>query len=288
MPPKTAVQALPASPPVISLLSSAEILPVNKDSNRWEAGVTYETEACTSAGTGLYAACETANLSSSPASDIVTLEPYVVWAGDSCSLLGSAVRDWKGRAQRKLIACESSIIERELWRGDVVRATSIHNPHLTDGSGTVVVTEGTAAGPLPALACLEQALGDCNCGVQGMIHATRQVVTNWVAANLVIRDGNRLRTQLGTIVVPGAGYDGSGPSDGANPIPAATGSIWAYATSMVHIRLSPVQVLPDDLSEATDRVTNTATYWAQRYAVFGFDCCHFAAEIDLALCETGS
>lgn len=286
MPPKTAVRALPASPPLISLFTSAEIIP--ESDSRWEAGIAYEAEACGGPGTGAYAACITSNVTLTPGSDNTELEPIVIWAGDSCSPYGYAARDFQGRARRKLAACESKLVEIQLWRGNLTRAHSLGNPYLADASSAVTVTSAPAT-PTDALACLEQSLSDCNCGMQGMIHATPEVVTRWIALNLVTRDGNKLYTYLGTVVVPGAGYDGSGPTTPpTNPDVAVDGSVWAYATSMVHLRLGPTVVLPGDQAQALNRTSNTLSYWAQRIVVAGFECCHFAAEINIPTCATGS
>lgn len=284
MPAKAPVRALPASPPRFSLLSSAEVL--NESDNRWEAGVKYEPEICGDTGTGIYAGCETSNVSADPGIEIAELEPFVIWAGDSCSPVGN--RDWQGRARKKLGACESSIIETELWRGAVNRAQDWANPYLASPDA-VLISGGTPLDPTNALACLEQALADCNCGSNGMIHATHQLVTLWAAASLIIVEQSRLVTHLGTVIVPGAGYDGSGPAPTHDDLPEApVWSIWAYATSPVHLRLGPVAVLPSDLSQSLNRVTNTAFFWAQRIVVAGFDCCHYAVEVDVAPCSSGS
>lgn len=287
MPPKSPVRSLPAAPPLLSLLSSAEIL--REQDNRWEGGVAYEPEICGTDRTGAFAACDTSNMAAAPGSDLLEVEPIVIWAGDSCSPFGFASRDWQGRARRKLQACESNLIESELWRGEITRAQAgWTNRYLADNAATIVT--GAAVSPLLALACLEQSLATCNCGAQGMIHATPQIITHWVSERLVAREGSKLFTELGTIVVPGSGYDGSGPAvvPSGPPVPAADGSIWAYATSMVHVRLGPAVTLPSETAQAMDRVSNTITYWAQRIYVAGWDCCHFASEIDLTLCETGS
>lgn len=283
MPAKQAVRALPASPPRISLISSAEVLSETDD--RWEAGVRYEPEVCGNTGTGVYAACETSNVTADAGSGITTLEPFVIWAGDSCMPQGN--RDWQGRARRKLAACESYIIETELWRGDINRVQNWSNPYLASPDATLIGS--SPVDPTAALACLEQAIGDCNCGSSGMIHASRQLTTYWSAASLITPENNRLVTTLGTVVVPGAGYDGSGPAPTHDDEPADAGaSIWAYATSPVHLRLGGVQVLPGDLAQSLDRTTNTAFYWAQRIVIAGFDCCHYAIEVDLAACVIGS
>lgn len=293
MAPKFPVMALPAAPPVISLLSSASV--VNEAENRWEAGVVYEPEACGQDATAAFdPSCDSDDLDKSfdSSTDNIDLSPFGVFAGDACSSFGFASRDWQGRATRKLAACESALIEAELWSGAITRTGSLGNPYFA-ADASDILTAG-AVTPLKAFACLEQALSECNCGGQGMIHATPQAVTEWAALALldqvtVTVPGRglltRLVSKLGTIVVPGAGYDGSGP--GASPVPATSGHVWAYATSMVHVRMSPVRVVPDATADALNRVTNFLEYRAERIVVAGFDCCLAAVEMNLDVCGIG-
>ena len=147
-----------------------------------------------------------------------------------------------------------------------------------------VVTPGATATPQVALRCLEAALADCACGARGMIHAPRQLVSAWSQDGLVRHEGGTILTINDTIVVSGAGYDGSSP-DGE---PATSGSVWAYATGIVTVRLSPVVVTPSTIEQALDRSVNTIEYRAERMAAAYWDsCCLFAAETDLELCLIG-
>ena len=129
-----------------------------------------------------------------------------------------------------------------------------------------------------------------------MIHASRQIVTLWANAALVRVEGGVVQTINGTIVVPGGGYDGSGPAlaDGQPPSDAGQGAIWAYATDLVQVRLGPVQTSPptdqleDMLRSALNRDVNTVTVLAMRTAGVWWDgCCQFAAEIDADACGIG-
>lgn len=291
--PKLAVPATPAAPPLVSLLSSADVIPEAED--RWEAGIAYEPETCGRAATGAFdPTCDNDNLSLSFTSvtDIIDIAPFGIFAGDSCSSFGYAARDFIGRATRKLASCESAKIEAELWSGAITRAGGLGNPYFaTDASD--LLTSGPVS-PLQAFVCLEQALSECNCGMRGMIHATPEVVSEWGSLYLLDQVTvdvpgrgrlTRLVSKLGTIIVPGAGYDGSGP--GVAPVPATSGHVWAYATSMVHIRLSPTIVVPDNKTQALNRLTNFLEYRAQRIVVAGFDCCLSAAEINIPTCGIG-
>ena len=290
MPPKQAVNAPPAVPPLLSLLSMADVIENNNPDLRWEAGFSYEPEACGgSDSTGVDDPCNVGEQTVVLGPEFVDVEPFLIYAGDSCSTIGAATRDWKGRARRKLAACESNLIESELWRGTQARLAGWTNKWLAHPDADDL-SPGVPVSALQALACLEQGLAECNCGSQGMIHATPQIVTLWAAQNLIIRDGRQLTTHLGTLVVPGSGYDGSGPAPTEldAPVAAANGSVWAYATDIVHVRLGSANVVPSTMDEAVDRLSNLATFRAERIVSATWDCCHLAIAIDADLCGIGS
>jgi len=283
--PKQAVSALPASPPRISLLTSAITI---SERERWESGFSYEPEACGEGNTATWDPCTNPDLDNGVQSGAVDVETFAIAAVDSCSSFGSAARTWKDRAQRKLAACESNLIEAELWSGAIARSSGWANKYLTHLDSDVL-SDLPIEDAVQALACLEQALATCNCGSRGMIHATPQTVILWAQGGGLRREGNLILTINDTVVVPGSGYDGSGPQqavDGA-PVPAADGSVWAYATGMVHIRMSPIEIIPNTPDEAMDRSANRLTYWAQRTVAATFDCCLFAIEMDLRDCGIG-
>lgn len=282
--PPAVVEARPAAPPRVGLIPSLGGLAAVTDNSpelRWGNGLSFNPEGCDAAG--VYDPCIAApNLNTAADSDrgVIETDPFVVWASDKCSSFDGE-RDWRGRAERALNACVSMQVAHELWTGDLSTARGFGNRFLA-GQDSDVVASG--ANLTSALACLEQGLSQCACGQQGMIHATPQVVTHWNALGLVRREGQRILTVLDTIVVPDAGYDGSGQY-GQN---AADGSIWAYATGMVEVRLGPVQVFAREPGEQIDRTNNTRIAIAQRMAAVSWDgCCHLAAEIDLSTCGVG-
>jgi hypothetical protein len=78
------------------------------------------------------------------------------------------------------------------------------------------------------------------------------------------------------IVVPGTGYTGSDPSNNA---PGEFHS-WIYATSMVELRLGPIEVFFDQ-SQSINRSTNEIEYRAERMALAHWD---RNAHIGLSVC----
>lgn len=278
------MQPQPAAPPRVGLVAQARI--VDEPDERWVQGFTYSPDNCGESGIG-----DPCGFSKAipDAEGNLSFDPFAVWAGDKCSSFGFESRDWQERARRQLRACESAQIEAELWGGAFAQDDEDRpNRFLASEASDVLTSSAADAGD--ALACLEQGLAQCNCGQRGMIHATRQIVTEWSALNLVRRDGNQILTIHDTIVVPGAGYDGSSPLGE----PAADGSIWAYATGLIDLRLSAVFVIPRAsevdalMREALNRDEDTVEVRAERAAAATWDgCCHFAVEIDADVCNVG-
>lgn len=287
MAPRSPVAAPPALPPRISLINSAipgESL-ADPPGSRWESGYAFQPEACRVSGVTDPCDPDAMTVTDANVPDEVEGEPFVVWAGDRCSTFGFSEQDFTGRVERQLLACESYQIAQELWKGTQAKASGWPNRYLASEASDVLTS--AAEDVLDALACLEQGLAQCACGQQGMIHATRQVVTHWMANTLVRREGNLLLTAMDTIVVADAGYDGSSPLGAA----AANGSIWAYATGPVVVRRGPIEYIPvggDWRTATATSTTNVVELRAERMASATWDgCCHLAVEINLGLCGIG-
>lgn len=275
---REAISAPPAKPPRYGLWAAAQVV---TDDARWQDGFRFQPEQCGSSGR-VAVSCFGNAVAMEPdmAPDIVEADPFVVWAGDTCSAFGWLARDWEGRARRQLEATRSFEVAAELWTGSAVTT----NPALTDVTSDTL-TSG-AASAVAALACLESALGTCGRGRTGMVHGTTQLHTHLVTNGTLKLDGTTWRTPNGHVWVADAGYDGSGPGG-----VAAGATQWAYATSLVAIRASAVEVVPGSLAEARnlsaamDRNVNDITVVAQQMVALQWDeCCHFAAEISLPVC----
>lgn len=279
--PRTPVAAPPARPPRFGLIAAA---PEIQDGTRWENGYVFNPEGCVDGGV-FDGSCSPQDLDFSGCRDNIETDPFVVWAGIKRSTAGMDLDEYRARARRQLEATQSFHLAREFWTGELAQLGGLEGQRLTgDPAGTDVVT--LSVGPTEALACLEQYLGDCAAGQQGMIHATRQVVTYWVEKYLVTRQGGQLVTAFDTIVVPDAGYTGSAP-DRSNPV---DGSVWAYATGIVTVRLGSVQTSPPegDMNALFNISSNDVAMMAWRLAAVSHDgCCLGAAEIDLDVCRIG-
>lgn len=284
----------PAAPPLYGLLLSARVgsnqAPGDTgpaEPNRWEGGFGYAPENC--GGVIAVDACVPGDLDDDLPDNPDTVEsrPVYLVAGDRCSPI-DLTRDWQGRARRQLNAGTSARLARELWTGELAQAQTPDYPNAYLASADADVLSGAPLSPVNALACLEQGIAEAANGQRGMIHATPGTVTVWNAGGALRREGNLLLTILNTIVVPDAGYPGSSP-DGDD---AASGSVWAYGTTMVDVRLGEIQFhqmatsgRPNISARNLDRSANTVTVYAFRAASATFDpCAHVAAEIDLPAC----
>jgi hypothetical protein len=211
---------------------------------------------------------------------------YDVWVGLQCGSQPQRGDELYRRTLRALEAFQSYVIERELWTGEVARAAgfngnwpygTLNNPYA-DG-------HGNSWGFVNALSILEQHLAEHVPGQTGVIHAMPGLVSLWVSGGLVIPEpsGRRLRTALGTIVVPGGGYTGDrGAVDSGVWDPdvseGSSDSSTAYATGMVRVYLGAVSRLLGDDGEAAehDLTVNTQTVRLERSVVTMFDPCTLA------------
>lgn len=283
--PRTRVEATPAAAPRISLFQAATVI---DDNGRWQSGFEYAPETCI-AGGGFNPCDPATSLDDIQANEpIVVVEPVGIWVGEKCSTLGADGRELEARVRRLLIARQPVLVEHELWTGALAQSyvddgfdQYDDNPRLT-GVASDVVTQG-ATSVVRAIACLESGLADCGVD-QGVIHVPAHVATFMVAAQLVRREGRLLLTNArDTIVVPGGGYDGSGPDGQA----AAVDSTWVYATGPVTVRLGVIDNQTVN-AETVDRDINDAEVRALRLAAVSFDpCCHFAAETEIDPCGLG-
>lgn len=275
----------PVRAPLLSLVSLARdpLALASGATERWEDGFAY-LPLCGTAGAR--EPCGTSPLTPGSAPETVGFVPVDVWAASDCpTTTGRGTEELRAelrqRAVDALTLCESSQIEAELWSGAVAAAHNGATPgdvwpnRWLASDATIDLGSGD---PVEALACLERSLAGCACGRRGMIHATADLLVWWDRYGLVRTEGAVVSTRNGTVVVPGAGYDGSGP-DG----PVGSGA-WAYATGMVDVRRGPVLV-----TEGIDHRANSIVYRAVRRAAATWDgCCAFGVHVEFDSCAGGS
>lgn len=264
----------PATPAqnMVNLLASAETPTGGGDD--WMAGFAWVSESCP-AWQGFNPCTELTDPPPEGNTGIVYVVPVAYRVGLECTTLSGTMDQERARRQAERIA--SFVAARELWTGDLSKldpydlpnggAANQVNPHLeqVDAGNQLAAT----ADPMAALAELEAAAGEAVAGGPVLIHGSPRLIGR-IAMNCE-RVGNELRTKTGAIVVPDAGYPGSGP-DG-------TGDGWLYATGPVLARLGPIT---SDTSPATttDRSTNRRQVIAERMFAVTFDPCSlFAVQV---------
>jgi hypothetical protein len=273
-------------PPRFSLLDAAD----QPADDRPGFGADVQPDACSGDDTFTFDPCEAHEIPDAERVGTEQFDPFGIGVVFECNTMsGYTAGDFRAKARHKLEVFQAKLIEEQVWRATTIAT----NPDLTDAEQYV---PAAAAGldPGPALGCLEHRLKQCGSGGPGIIHATAQLVDEWISLGLVRQSvrwkGDQLYTHLDNIVVPGSGYDGSAPSGTPQ-----VGVQWAYATGMVQIRLAPVIDIPrtgDDrayMRDATDRSVNTVRVVAERSVLVVWDpCCVIGVRVDVQGCSTGS
>lgn len=278
-------------PAPFGLLSPATTV-IKDSSPHWTDEFDYETLDCV-AQVDLVSICNSTTsvsaVQSSGTSLFRTYVPFEILTSFKCSTMGRTPAEIEKIARDNAESCAQKALEFELWTGSLAKAAAADgswnagergafpNRFLaSDSAVDVTPTPGTGVKAKYGLALLERALADCGCGIQGTIHATRDVAS----ALGVKGKENTLFTNLGNHIVAGTGYTGTGP-DGTDP---GSGKAWMYATGPVSVRLGDIMVVPDKPSQAVDIRVNTTKYTAsQPAAVTWNSCCHAAVLIDLDL-----
>jgi hypothetical protein len=215
--------------------------------------------------------------------------PFTVFAETQCSPVGDNWDRANDDARNILLTTEQYQVERALWTGEVAGLSNQMYPHLaaaapvtqtlvTNGLQVTLQTQAVivSGGPMSAataIGLLEGALGACYDG-QGVLHVPESVVPALANLNMIYRQGKNLMTHNGNLVVAGAGYTGSSPSG----VSAPPGSTWMYATGQMFMYRG--DIITFGRESELNRATNTLTAVAQRTYVLGWDCCHFAVQIN--------
>src|SRR5699024_6721981 len=133
--------------------------------------------------------------------------PFTLYGHFTCSPVGYTPATAQDLAEVHLTTREEAGAEREFWTGDLGSS-----PSLVDDETTVL---GTGQSATLGIAALEDWLA-VEYGSQGILHTTRGTALALVTRGVAEIKGGRLQTVLGTPIVAGAGYPGTGP-DGSSP-----------------------------------------------------------------------
>lgn len=207
--------------------------------------------------------------------------PITIYARFDCSPVG--IGEAEQAAQEALSRVENTRLEESFWTG-VVGGQVAAFPHLAanaevDDDQSILLQSAasvcvTGTDVARGLGELEDCLADCESG-HGIIHIPPEALPTFFAWNLAIRRDNGLFTPAGHQIVVGTGYPGTGPDGSAAP----AGSTWIYATGPMFGYRGGVRFTT--ARESFDRAENTLQMLAERTYVLGWQCCHFAALIQL-------
>lgn len=267
--------------------------------DRWKGGLFWEP-VCGQATTILEecipgASQNQATKTATWARQIRGARAFTIYSALDCSPVGSYDRLQELNAGA-LMRSEQYEMERIFFTGDVPGTTTDVYPNLTLAAAsdtqqgvtfqlqpsTIVVSGGYDI--VEALGRLEKAISGvpvtgspCYPAGQVVIHVPLRLASALAAQHLLERDGPRLRTPAGNLVVFGSGYNEAvGPAGTSTP----TGFGWIYATGPIFgFRGEATEI--SALRYTLDRAENTAHPIIERTMLLGYDCCLAAALVTL-------
>lgn len=286
-------------PPVVTplpygLLSAVETVP--DGDSKWKLGVAYQPDACEPAHSTQiscplddiedFRKTPTSEGIPTRGSNTVTLYTWI-----DCSPVGSW-DEYERRTDDALDAGAHRALENIFWTGEITQpGDAVYYPHLASNAEvfdteyeTEILLQTAAVVPVTgavsvtqAIGILEGAMGECYPGVP-VLHVPRVALAHLSENYLIERRGDKLFTSGGSHVAAGGGYPGTAP-DGTDPAYPIT---WFYATGAINMRVSETKFTSSQ-EAALRRDINSMVLIAERTYSLGWDCCHFAVQVDLTL-----
>jgi hypothetical protein len=184
---------------------------------------------------------------------------FAVLSTLNCGAPGYTLEEYRAKVLRRLESAEQAAVEAAFWAGLDLEGDSLGI--LTLDGQAVNVDSGYDAGLITdVVGALERyAYTEQEYGFQAYIHAPVEVAAFAAEAGLVIPDGTRKVTPLGSVWVFGAYPSGS-------VIVTGQTTVWRAAETQVY--------------NALDQATNEVLLVAERAYAVGFDCFAGRAEFD--------
>jgi hypothetical protein len=194
--------------------------------------------------------------------------PFGVITSYQCGSIGYSFEEARQRVLTRMMLREQRAVERRVWQG--VPAGGIGGvPGLFQSASTLTA----ASCPTTALSALEQALAD-NGVVGGMIHARPHMSAQMARSHLLEKGpGRSITTRLGTPVVFGQGYNGTGPAGEA----VASTTEYMYASGRILLWGTDAEV--PDPRQTMDLTTNTMYTLAEKIYVAIVECGVWAIQV---------
>lgn len=191
----------------------------------------------------------------------VSALPFAVLTSYQCSIVGIPYDEAVQRVLARAALFMQEGVERAFWQGGVA-------PGLPGVTGLLRgATPLTAAScPVTAMAILEQGLADNNI-VNGVIHARPYMLPFLANNHQIIPSGRGWKTNQGTALVFGQGYDGTGPNGEA----VTTTVEYMYATGRPVIYQDP-EIFVNPVEGGFNQSTNVLTLLAEQVYAMGIEC----------------
>lgn len=212
-------------------------------------------------------------------------DPFAVLTWIDCDLVGVGEEELKQRTLRAHQNNVQTVVEQVFWTGGdfgthQYLATETPVTEVSGGSSINLQTGATSVTGTyditKAISILESQMAACYGGVP-LIHVPRSVTAFLSKDHLVTKSGQVLKTDNGSIVIPGPGYPGTGPAGQA----ATADSVWIYATGNVKMLQSEPIFRARDAAELLNRSINSTVLILEQWFMLFWDCCHFAVQVDL-------
>jgi hypothetical protein len=273
--PTYVVSAPLQEPPLYSLLSTARV--VDEGDDHWlnglgimgnECALAGLEDPCVGGGSDVRGVSAITGVADSPG--------FTVFTNIKCTTRSYRFDDLMNLARQHFTAVESQAVELELMSDPI--GIGVVNLRGLNATPAPTIINATATTVIEGIGQLENHIATVM-AMRGMIHVSPALLTAMAYRQLVISDNGKLRTPMGTLIVPGTGYVANTPTG-----QTATGTQeWAYATGLVELRRTQIYTVPDEASQAVDRAVNDLTVHVERhYAIAWQRCEHAAIKIDRA------
>lgn len=196
--------------------------------------------------------------------------PFAVITSYTCGSMGYSFEESEQKVRTRMMLREQRAVERRIWQGQPQGGNTLG---LIPGLFQSATSLGSAGCVTEATEMLEQALAD-NGVIGGIIHARPGMSAHLSQGHLLQKGtGRQITTWLGTPVVFGQGYNGTGPAGQA----VDTSTEYMYASGRVVIWQSDVAVPP--LRETFDKAGNQIMTLAERVYAVAVECGVWAVQV---------